>query len=100
MIETIFLTLFWYSFVVAIDDWLRKKREILFVLSCGVVPAALHMSGLSWPVAVAIAILLAIPPLVTAFRRDRPYGKKLLYIALPAIILYLIFGAISAYMSY
>ena len=98
MIETVLFTFFSFSFLGALEEWLRKKRETHFLILCGAVPAALHLVGVSIPVAVTAAILLAIAPLVTAWRRDRPYGQKLLKFSLPLMLVYSILALISSYL--
>ena len=98
MIETVLFTFFSFSFLGALEEWLRKKRETHFLVLCGAVPAALHIVGVSIPAAVAVAILLAIAPLATAWRRDRPYGQKLLKFSLPLMVVYILLALLSFYL--
>jgi Flp pilus assembly protein TadB len=98
MIETVLFTFFSFSFLGALEEWLRKKRETHFLVLCGAVPAVLHLVGVSIPISVAIAILLAIAPLVTAWRRDRPYGQKLLKFSLPLMGGYIILALLLLYL--
>jgi len=97
MIETIALTLFWFSFWVAIDELFRKKREIFLLVLCGGVPAALLASRVPLPIGIGIALLLVICPLVTAWRRDRIYGQKLLKYSVPVIAFYVLLALFSLY---
>ena len=98
MIETVLFTFFSFSFLGALEEWLRKKRETHFLVLCGAVPAALHIVGVSIPMAVAVAILLAIAPLVTAWRRDRLYGERLLKFSAPLMVVYAILALLALYL--
>ena len=96
-VKTVILTCFWIAFVISIEKWLRKKQEAHLLWLCGVVPAALLVVGVPSPIAVAVAILLALGPLVTAWRRDRAYGQKLLKYSVPVIAFYVLLALFSLY---
>jgi hypothetical protein len=97
MMEIVITTLFGLSFAIAIEEWLRKSKETFLLLLCAVLPGILHqpLVGLSSPIAVSIAIGIAIIPLTTAWRRDRIYGRKLLLFALPVMLLYILLAMIA-----
>ena len=97
--KTVIITLFGLSFAIAIEEWLRKDREPFLLLLCAVLPGMLHqpLVGLSSPVAVLIAIVIASVPLTTAWRRDRIYGRKLLLLSLPVMLLYILLAIITLF---
>jgi hypothetical protein len=100
LINIFVIVLFCFSFIWTAGAVLRKKQnETAYLLLCGVVPGILKLAGVPSYIGIFMAFLCAAPALWTACHKDAAYRRKILRVAIPIGLFYLLMACLLLAMS-